>query len=43
MHTRLDGALQIRGSYLHASMVVGFALMIRTLLARLTLLARKLS
>ena len=42
MHTRLDGALQIRGSYLHASMVVGFSLMIRTLLARLALLARKL-
>lgn len=41
MHTRLDGALQIRGSYLHASMVIGFALMIRTLLARLALLARK--
>lgn len=35
MHTRLDGALQIPGSYYHASMVVGFALMIRTLLARL--------
>jgi TRAP-type C4-dicarboxylate transport system permease small subunit len=35
MHTRLDGALQIPGSWFHASMVVGFALMIRTLLARL--------
>ncbi len=35
MHTRLDGALQIPGSFFHASMVVGFALMIRTLLARL--------
>jgi TRAP-type C4-dicarboxylate transport system permease small subunit len=35
MHTRLDGALQIPGSYFHASMVVGFALMIRTLLVRL--------
>jgi TRAP-type C4-dicarboxylate transport system permease small subunit len=35
MHTRLDGALQIPGSYYHASMVVGFALMIRTLLAKL--------
>ncbi len=35
MHTRLDGALQIPGSYYHASMVVGFVLMIRTLLARL--------
>lgn len=35
MHPRLDGALQIPGSYFHASMVVGFALMIRTLLAKL--------
>lgn len=35
MHSRLDGALQIPGSYYHASMVVGFALMIRTLLVRL--------
>lgn len=43
MHTRLDGALQIPGSYYHASMVVGFALMIRTLLARLvTTFSRKL-
>lgn len=35
MHLRLDGALQIPGSYYHASMVVGFILMIRTLLAKL--------
>ena len=35
MHARLDGALQIPGSYYHASMVVGFALMIRTLVVRL--------
>ena len=35
MHTRLDGALQIPGSYYHASMVAGFALMIRTLLVKL--------
>lgn len=35
MHARLDGALQIPGSYYHASMIVGFALMIRTLLVRL--------
>lgn len=35
MHTRLDGALQIPGSYYHSSMVVGFVLMIRTLLVRL--------
>ncbi|MHA7773093.1 TRAP transporter small permease [Roseibium sp. M-1] len=31
MHPRLDGALQIPGSYFHASMIVGFALLIRTL------------
>lgn len=36
MHPRLDGALQIPGSYFHASMVVGFALMIRTLAVQLT-------
>ena len=42
MHTRLDGALQIPGSYYHASMVVGFGLMIRTLLAKLaTTFSRK--
>jgi TRAP-type transport system small permease protein len=42
MHTRLDGALQIPGSYYHASMVVGFCLMIRTLLAKLaSILSRK--
>lgn len=35
MHPRLDGALQTPGSYFHASMVVGFALMIRTLLVKL--------
>jgi TRAP-type C4-dicarboxylate transport system permease small subunit len=35
MHPRLDGALQIHGSYFHASMVVGFALLIRTLLVQL--------
>lgn len=35
MHPRLDGALQIPGSYFHASMVVGFALMIRTLAVQL--------
>lgn len=35
MHARLDGALQIPGSYYHASMVVGFGLMIRTLVVRL--------
>jgi TRAP-type C4-dicarboxylate transport system permease small subunit len=35
MHPRLDGALQIHGSYFHASMVAGFALLIRTLLFQL--------
>lgn len=35
MHARLDGALQIPGSFYHASMVVGFALLIRTLAARI--------
>lgn len=35
MHPRLDGALQIHGSYFHASMVVGFALLIRTLVFQL--------
>ncbi|GAB4511436.1 MAG: hypothetical protein Tsb0019_06960 [Roseibium sp.] len=41
MHPRLDGALQIPGSYFHASMVVGFALMIRTLIARLLIVLRQ--
>lgn len=35
MYDRLDGYLQIRGSWLHASMLVGFLLMIRTLIAKL--------
>jgi TRAP-type C4-dicarboxylate transport system permease small subunit len=35
MHPRLDGALQTPGSYFHASMVVGFVLMIRTLAVKL--------
>jgi len=35
MHPRLDGALQTPGSYFHASMVVGFALLIRTLTVKL--------
>lgn len=44
MHARLDGALQIPGSYYHASMIVGFALMIRTLLVRLAAaLSRKVA
>ena len=41
MHARLDGVLQIPGSFYHASMVVGFALMIRTLLARLLATIRR--
>ena len=41
MHARLDGALQIPGSFYHASMVVGFALMIRTLLVRLRATIRR--
>ena len=35
MHPRLDGALQTPGSYFHASMVVGFALLVRTLVVKL--------
>ena len=41
MHSRLDGALQIPGSYFHASMVIGFALLIRTLAAKLVQSIRK--
>ncbi len=35
LHARLDGALQLPGSFYHASMVVGFGLLIRTLLVQL--------
>lgn len=35
MDSRLDGALQLPGSWYHGSMVVGFALLIRTLLIQL--------
>lgn len=35
MHPRLDGALQLPGSWFHASMVVGFVLLIRTLAVKL--------
>ena len=35
MHPRLDGALQTPGSYFHASIVVGFVRMIRTLTVQL--------
>ena len=41
MHPRLDGALQMPGSYFHASMVVGFVLMIRTLAVKLAGTIRK--
>ncbi len=40
MHPRLDGALQIPGSYFHVSMLVGFLLMIRTLLSQLIFILR---
>ena len=40
MHPRLDGALQLHGSIFHASMVLGFALLVRTLIARLIDLTR---
>ena len=35
MHPRLSGALQTPGSYFHASLVVGFVLLIRTMLCQL--------
>lgn len=41
MHPRLSGALQTPGSYFHASMVVGFLLLIRTLVVRLVGTLRK--
>lgn len=41
MHPRLDGALQTPGSYFHASMVVGFILLIRTLTVRLAACIRE--
>lgn len=41
MHPRLDGALQMPGSYFHASMLVGFVLMIRTLAVKLFATVRK--
>lgn len=40
MHPRLDGALQIPGSVFHASMVLGFVLLVRTLVTKLIHLAR---
>ena len=41
MHPQLGGALQTPGSYFHASMVIGFALMIRTLAAKLVETVRR--
>jgi TRAP-type C4-dicarboxylate transport system permease small subunit len=41
MHPRLDGALQTPGSYFHASIVVGFVLMIRTLTVKLVACIRE--
>lgn len=41
MHPRLSGALQTPGSYFHASMVVGFLMMIRTLFVRLVETVRR--
>jgi TRAP-type C4-dicarboxylate transport system permease small subunit len=35
MHPRLVGATQMHGSWIHASMVVGFALLLRTMLVNL--------
>ena len=35
MHPRLVGATQMHGSWIHASMVAGFALLLRTMLANL--------
>lgn len=40
IHSRLDGALQLPGSYYHGSMVIGFGLLIRTLLVQLFLRIR---
>jgi TRAP-type C4-dicarboxylate transport system permease small subunit len=41
MHPRLDGALQMPGSYFHASMIVGFVLLVRTLCVQLVGILRK--
>ncbi len=40
MYPRLIGALQLHGSIYHVSMVVGFALLLRTLIAKLFALVR---
>lgn len=40
MHPRLIGATQMHGSYIHASMVVGLCLLLRTMLSQLFDLVR---
>ena len=41
MHPRLLGATQMHGSYLHASMVVGLCLLLRTMISQAYSLLRK--
>lgn len=41
MHPRLIGATQMHGSYIHASMVVGLALLLRTMVAQLIAYVRQ--
>lgn len=40
MHPRLIGATQMHGSYIHASMVVGLGLLLRTMISQAYALAR---
>ena len=40
MHPRLIGATQMHGSYIHASMVVGLCLLLRTMIAQAAALLR---
>ncbi|PCJ09835.1 MAG: C4-dicarboxylate ABC transporter permease [Rhodobacteraceae bacterium] len=40
MHPRLIGATQMHGSYIHASMVVGLSLLLRTMISQAYTLAR---
>lgn len=40
MHPRLIGATQMHGSYIHASMVVGLGLLLRTMISQTYTLAR---
>lgn len=41
MHPRLIGATQMHGSYIHASMVVGLGLLLRTMISQAYALARQ--